>query len=93
MSDQGVQEILEEADSDDWPAARIAATVLAECCVESGRFNNFHVCLVMVLEYLSDLFPRTGGINTQAVVDLVAILNAGGTQQAIESWVVSNYVV
>lgn len=41
MEDYGLEEILDEAEVDNWPATTIAGQVLLRCCVTAGKFNNF----------------------------------------------------
>jgi hypothetical protein len=87
----GLEDILEEADAGGWPAQEIAAQVLARCCIEDGRFNNFVVGFLTVATYLNEQFGNLGHAERQAFRDLVAILNGGGQIDAIRKWMETHY--
>jgi hypothetical protein len=91
MEDRGLEEILDEAEANNWSAREIAAQVLARCCVTDGKFNNFQVRLLSVMTFLNDQFGPLGQGELQAFRDLVAILNRQGTPQAIVGWLNTHY--
>jgi hypothetical protein len=88
MEDRGLEPILNEAEASGWSARQIACQVLARCCVEEGRFNNFQVGLLAVLTFLRE---QVGPLSEQGLRDLVAVLNNPGTAEAIERWMQSAY--
>ena len=87
----GLEDVLDEAAVGDWSAQEIAAQVLARCCVEDGRFNNFTVGIFAVATYLNEQFGRLGQGEQQAFRDLLAVLNGGGSLEAIRRWVQTHY--
>jgi hypothetical protein len=91
MEDWGLEDILTDADRNDAPATELAARVLAECCVSSGKFNNFQVGLLAVLKYLNDTFGPLKQGQQQSVQDLLCILNGGGSYDAILAWMSTHY--
>jgi len=91
MESWGLEEVLDEAEANNWSAREIAGQVLARCCVTNGTFNNFHVGLLSVLTFLNDQFGPLGQGAQQAFRDLVSILNNPGTPQAIRGWLNTHY--
>jgi hypothetical protein len=91
MEDRGLEEVLNEAEANNWPAKEIASQVLFRCCVESGKFNNFYVGLLSVMTFLNDSFGSLGQGGEQAFHDLANILNTQGTLQAISEWMDTHY--
>ncbi len=91
MTDDGLEDILEEANEGNWGARQIAITVLADCCVEEGSFNNFQVGFTAVVLFLREQLGPLGAGEEQAFRDLLAILNSGGTIEAITRWVETHY--
>lgn len=91
MDDWGLEDILLDADAQDTPVKELAARVLAECCVTNGRFNNFQVGLLAVVKFLNDTFGPLGQSQQQSLLDLLSILNSGGSYQAILGWMNTHY--
>jgi hypothetical protein len=91
MEDWGLEEVLDDAEANDWPAKEIAAQVLARCCVAKGTFNNFQVGLLSVMTFLNDRFGPLAQGAQQAFRDLVAVLSNPGTLQAIQGWLNTHY--
>jgi hypothetical protein len=91
MEDWGLEDVLNEAEANNWPPKEIAAQALAWCCVTGGKFNNFQVGLLAVLTFLNDQFGPLGQGSSQAFQDLVKVLNNPGTLPAIREWLNSHY--
>lgn len=91
MGEFGLEAILLDAEEKAYSPLELAAHVLAECCVEAGRFNNFEVGFLTVVKFLSDQYgePRIG--QRQMFRDLLAILNTGGALEAIMGWMTTHY--
>jgi hypothetical protein len=53
MEDWGLEDILNQAETENWPVKRIACEVLSKCCVSDGKFNNFQVGLLAVIAFLN----------------------------------------
>jgi hypothetical protein len=87
----GLEDILEQAQAHNWDSQEIAAQVLAQCCVEDGRFSTRYVIrLHSVMLYLNGQHGRLQS-EEQAWRDLVAILNEGGHIGSIRSWMQTRY--
>lgn len=91
MEDHGLEDILDDAEANNWPAKEIAGQVLARCCVTGGKFNNFQVGLLAVMTFLNDQFGPLGQGTQAAFRDLVSILNKQGTLQAVMGWLNTHY--
>lgn len=91
MKDYGLEDILIDADTNDISAKELAARVLAECCVEDGKFNKFQVGLLTVLSFLRETFGQLPQGEQQSIRDLVSILDSGGSFQAIMDWMDTHY--
>ena len=91
MSDHGLEAILLDADQEDWSDKTIAANVLAECCVENGRYNNFGVGVLAVINYLSARYGKPTIDQQQSFRDLHSILNSGGSVDSIMRWMNTQY--
>lgn len=91
LDHHGLEDILAQADKENWPAKKIAGRVLFECCLTDGRFNNFMVGFLTVVTYLNEQLGPLGKGEQQAFQDLVSILKNEGTQQAIDRWLDSHY--
>jgi hypothetical protein len=88
MEDRGLEGVLDAAEANDWSVKEIAVQVLAQCCLENGRFNNFHVGFLTVMVFLNEQLRDPG---PQAYKDLAATLNAPGTVEAIREWMDGNF--
>ena len=88
MDDWGLEEILTKANEDNHSATQIAAAVLWRCCCTDGKFNNFHVGLLAVMQYLNEQEERIG---TQPFQDLAAMMKAGTTKEAIGKWMETHF--
>jgi hypothetical protein len=88
MDQWGLEEILNEANEKNHSDKQIAAAVLWRCCCTDGKFNNFQVGLLAVLQYLKE---QKGDIGIQPFQDLVAIMKAGATKEAIDKWLQTQY--
>jgi hypothetical protein len=88
MEDWGLEEILTEANENDHTATQIAAAVLWRFCCTDGKFNNFQVGLLAVVQYLKE---QEEDIGTQPFHDLVAMMKAGTTKAAIEKWMETHF--
>lgn len=86
-----MEEVLEEAEKNNLQPKEIACLVLARCCVTGGRFNNFQAGILSVVAFLRDQLGSLGQGEAQALRDLAAILNSGGSEQAISTWLKSHY--
>ncbi len=86
----GLEDILEEADANNWSASEIVVQVLARCCVEDGRFNNQQARILAVITFLNERYGRLQG-ERQAFIDLLAVLNSGGSVGAIRGWMSATY--
>src|SRR5207237_726238 len=73
MRDRGLEDILKEADANNWSPQEIASVVLTECCLEDGVFNNFIDGVYSVMLYLNQ-FVNLGQGREQAYKDLADIL-------------------
>src|SRR5437879_1209983 len=71
MDDWGLEEILTEANDQNQSATQIAAAVLWRCCCTNGKFNNFQVGLLSVMQYLNE---QKQNIGPQPYHDLVAMM-------------------
>lgn len=91
MDEYGLEAILIDADREGYSAKELVAHVLAECGVADGKVNKFEVGLLAVIKYLSERFEQPTIDNVQMFRDLVAILNGGGSIQAITEWVNTHY--
>jgi hypothetical protein len=91
MEDWGLEEILTDAEQDNLSATEMAARVLADCCVENGKFNNFQVGLLTVLKLLNDTFGPLEQGQQQSIQDLLGILNSGGSYETIMGWMNTHY--
>lgn len=88
MDAWGLEEILIEANEQNLPATAIAARVLWECCCTDGKFNNFQVGLLAVVQYLNE---QERNVGAQPYHDLVAMLKAGTTKEAIDKWMETHF--
>jgi hypothetical protein len=88
MDEWGLEEILIEANDQGHSATQIAAAVLWRCCCTDGRFNNFIVGFLSVVQYLKE---QKGDPGTQAFRDLASLLKAGATENAIEKWMETHF--
>jgi hypothetical protein len=91
MEDWGLEEILTDGEQDYLTATEMAARVLAESCVENGKFNNFQVGFLTVMKFLNDTFGPPGQGQQQSIQDLLSILNGGGSHEAIMGWMNTHY--
>ena len=91
MENRGLEDILNEAEANNWSAKEIAAQVLTRCCVTGGKFNNFQVGFLTVLTFLNDQFGSLGASAPQAFQDLAQVLNNPGTPAAITGWLDTHY--
>jgi hypothetical protein len=91
MDSHGLEEILQEAESEAWPAKKIAGQVLLRCCITDGTFNNFYVGLLSVMAFLNNHLGSLGQGEVQAFRDLVDILKAPATTEAIIGWLDTHY--
>jgi hypothetical protein len=84
----GLEDVLQEAESNNWPAQEIAAQLLAVCCFTDGKFNNFQAGFLAVMTFLNEQFDPPGD---QAYHDLAQILKSSGKIEAIRRWMESNF--
>jgi hypothetical protein len=91
MDSHGLEEVLQEAESNDWPARQIAGQALFRCCVTDGKFNNFQVGLLSVMTFLNKHFGPLGQGEFQAFQDLVTILKTTPTIDSITGWLDTHY--
>lgn len=91
MEEWGLEDILHEAETKNWPAKEIAGQVLFRCCVTDGKFNNFQVGFLAVMAYLRHQFGSLGQGEGQAFKDLASTLNNPGNLQGIMGWLNTHY--
>lgn len=83
MEDWNLEDILNEAEEENWPAKEIAGQVLFRCCVTDGRFNNFQIGFLTVITFLKKQFGPLGQGQEQAFKDLAKTLDNPGNLQGI----------
>src|SRR5438874_455290 len=88
MDERGLEEILTEANDGSLSASEIAAAVLWQCCCTNGKFNNFMVGFLSVIQYLNE---QEKDIGTQPFHDLASMMKAGTTKDAIEKWMATHF--
>jgi hypothetical protein len=88
MDDWGLEEILTEASEQNHSATQIAAAVLWRCCCTDGKFNNFTVGLLSIMEYLNE---QEESIGMQPFHDLATMMKAGTTKEAIDKWMETHF--
>lgn len=88
MDDWGLEEILTEAEKQNHSATQIAAAVLWRFCCTDGKFNNFQVGLHAVVQYLNE---QKSDIGIQPFQDLVGMMKAGTTKEAIDKWLETHF--
>jgi hypothetical protein len=91
MDEWGLEAILTDAEANNTAATQIATRVLAECCITNGKFNNFQVGMLTVLQYLNATFGALEHGQEQAMSDLLSILKNGGPAAAIQKWMDTHY--
>ena len=91
MADRGLEDILDEAEQQDWPAKEIAGQVLARCCLTDGKFNNFQVGFLTVITFLKDQLGSLGQGEQQAFADLAKLLKSPNAVQGIAGWLNTHY--
>lgn len=85
---QGLEDILEKADANDWPPQEMAAQFLATCCLAAGKFNNFQAGFLAAMTFLNEQLDPPGN---QAYRDLAQILKTTGNLNAIRRWMESHF--
>jgi hypothetical protein len=88
MDEWGLEEILNEANEQNHSATKIAAAVLWRTCCTDGKFNNFIVGFLTVVQYLRE---QKGDPGTQAFQDLASMMKAGTTEPAIDKWMETHF--
>src|SRR5213078_3391899 len=83
----GLEDVLQEAESNHWSPQEMAAQLLARCCLTDGKFNNFQAGFLAVMTFLNE---RLGPPGDQAYRDLAQILMTAGNIAAIRRWMESN---
>jgi len=91
LKERGLEQILLDADAENWGDTVIATHVLVDCCVTDGKYNNFNVGLLAVIRFLSEQHgdPHLGHV--QAFRDLLTILNDGGEQHKVQKWMETHF--
>ena|SRR5436190_23463230 len=85
---RGLEDVLREAEANDWPPQEMAAQFLATCCLTEGKFNNFQAGFLAVMTFLNEQLEPPGD---QAYRDLAQILMTAGNIAAIRRWMESNF--
>lgn len=91
LTDFHFEDILEEADLQDWPTQELAVQTLLRSCLTNGVWNNFQVGLLTVMTALRDRFGPLGQGEQQAYADLVTILRAQPAEAAVRAWMATHY--
>ena len=86
--DRGLEDILQEAESNNWSPQEMAAQFLAKCCLSEGKFNNFQAGFLAVMTFLNEQLDPPGD---QAYKDLAEILKTAGNINAIRRWMESQF--
>src|SRR6266536_6649767 len=76
----GLEDVLQQSETNDWPPQEMAAQFLATCCLTEGTFNNFQAGFLAVMTFLNE---QLGPPGDQAYRDLAQILKTGGNINAI----------
>src|SRR5262245_46589380 len=72
---RGLEDVLQQAESNNWSPQEMAAQFLATCCLTEGRFNNFQAGFLAVMTFLNEQLDPPGD---QAYRDLAQILQTAG---------------
>jgi hypothetical protein len=88
MDDRGLETILIEAQDKNLSATEIAALVLWECCCTDGKFNNFIVGFLSVVQYLNE---QEQDIGLQPYKDLASMMKVSTTKEAIDKWMETHF--
>jgi hypothetical protein len=84
----GLEDVLHEAEANNWSPQEIAAQFLATCCLTDGKFNNFQAGFLAAMTFLNELLDPPGD---QAYRDLAQILQTAGNIDTIRRWMESNF--
>jgi hypothetical protein len=84
----GLEDVLQNAESNNWSTQEMAAQFVATCCLTEGKFNNFQAGFLAVMTFLNEQFGPPGD---QAYHDLAEILKTAGNINAIRRWMESNF--
>jgi hypothetical protein len=85
---RGLEDILQQAESNNWSPQEMAAQLLAICCLQEGKFNNFQAGFLAAMTFLNEQLDPPGD---QAYYDLAQILKTAGNIDAIRRWMESNF--
>jgi hypothetical protein len=85
---RGLEDVLQQAESQNWSPQEMAAQLLAACCLTDGKFNNFRAGFLAAMTFLNESLDSPGD---QAYRDLAQILKMGGNINAIRRWMESNF--
>jgi hypothetical protein len=85
LEDFDLETVLNEAETQDWPALQIAGQVLFRCS------KNCPVAVLAVITFLSEQFGPLGQGELQAFRDLANILKNQPNLAAITSWLETHY--
>jgi hypothetical protein len=91
LGERGLEAILLDAEAGGQDGKQIACRVLAECCVTAGKFNNFQVGVLAVMLFLGNQYGTPTLDQVQLFRDLRAILDSGGSAQAIGQWLDTHF--
>jgi len=91
MQNRGLEDILTDAETQGWDAKRLALEVLLGCCTTDGKFNNFVVGFLTVMQYLNEQFGSLRQGEQVAFSDLATILKTQGTEPSIQGWLDTHY--
>jgi hypothetical protein len=86
--DRGLEDVLQNAEANNWPPQEMAAQLLTTCCLTEGKFNNFQAGFLAVMTFLNEQLHSPGN---QAYQDLAQILKTSGNITAIRRWMESNF--
>lgn len=87
--DRGLEQVLEEAEQNNWPAQEMAFQLLTKCCLTEGKFNNFQAGFRAVTLFLDEQFGKEG---IQVYIDLAKILTeSNNPENAIRRWLESYF--
>ncbi len=49
--DLGLEDLLQDAESNNWSTHEMAAQFLARCCLSEGKFNNFQAGFLAIMTF------------------------------------------